>query len=83
MLHWGVGDFAIGEFVHVRIVHGNTQNVIYEGVAKVTRTLQDRGFSRLTVDIFGLEKDSKHCMSYEDQVRKLTKLDKYLAGIYD
>jgi hypothetical protein len=83
MLHWGVEDFAIGEVVHVRIVLGNTTDLLYEGLAKVESTSQDRGFNRMAVLLFDSERNRRHAMSYEDHVRKATKLDKYLAGIYD
>jgi hypothetical protein len=83
MLHWGVDDFAIGEVVHVRIVMGNTTDLIYEGLAKVEMISQDRGFTRMAVLLFDSERSRRHAMSYEDYVRKVTKLDKYLAGIYD
>lgn len=83
MLNWGVDDFAIGEIVHVRIVLGNTTDLLYEGLAKVEMTSADRGFNRMAVLLFDSERNRRHAMSYEDHVRKATKLDKYLAGIYD
>lgn len=80
MLNWGVDDFANGEIVHVRIVLGNTTDLF---LAKVEMTSADRGFNRMAVLLFDSERNRRHAMSYEDHVRKATKLDKYLAGIYD
>ena len=83
MLHWGVDDFAIGEIVHVRIVTGYGTEVLYEGLATVKDARSADRYTELSIEQLCQQRESRCCVSYEDRVRKATKLDKYLAGIYD
>ncbi len=88
MLHWGLDDFAVGELVWAQIFSAVSGELLAVGLGKVVRREEPRRrsvlyASRSSLFLSFFDGDERVAFPGEDSLRKATKLDKYLAGIYD